>query len=280
MKKKHSGGGGANWMDTYGDMVTLLLCFFVMLYSMSNLDKEKWIALVQAFNPSATVEESATSQGSMASQNGQGLTQAQVDADIETLYEFMQNYVQQSGLNGQISVTKGNGYVFVSFDNTVFFDGNSYTLRDDGKAILDQVAQSISEVSESIDEIRVLGHTAQEVEDEPNNPTADRFLASNRAAVVTIYLQEKNVIDPARLVSVGYGQWRPISDNDTSQGRAQNRRVELLITGLNIENSMEDDITQYYTIRSGEDAALGGTEGAAGTSDGQTQPQTGSDQEG
>ncbi|WP_294550110.1 flagellar motor protein MotB [uncultured Pseudoflavonifractor sp.] len=280
MKKKHSGGGGANWMDTYGDMVTLLLCFFVMLYSMSNLDKEKWIALVQAFNPSATVEESATSQGSMASQNAQGLTQAQVDADIETLYEFMQNYVQQSGLNGQISVTKGNGYVFVSFDNTVFFDGNSYTLRDDGKAILDQVAQSISEVSESIDEIRVLGHTAQEVEDEPNNPTADRFLASNRAAVVTIYLQEKNVIDPARLVSVGYGQWRPISDNDTSQGRAQNRRVELLITGLNIENSMEDDITQYYTIRSGEDAALGGTEGTAGTSDGQTQPQTGSDQEG
>ena len=40
MKKKKSGGGGANWMDTYGDMVTLLLCFFVMLYSMSTLDKE------------------------------------------------------------------------------------------------------------------------------------------------------------------------------------------------------------------------------------------------
>ena len=51
MKKKKSGGGGANWMDTYGDMVTLLLCFFVMLYSMSTLDKEKWIALVQSFNP-------------------------------------------------------------------------------------------------------------------------------------------------------------------------------------------------------------------------------------
>ena len=280
MKKKHSGGGGANWMDTYGDMVTLLLCFFVMLYSMSTLDKEKWIALVQSFNPSETVEESTTSQGSTDSQDAQNLTQAQVDADIEELYQSMQNYIQQSGLDGQISVTKGSGYVFVSFDNTVFFDGNSYTLRDDGKAVLDQIAQSISAVSESIDEIRVLGHTAQEVADEPNNPTADRFLASNRAAVVTVYLQEKNVVDPARLVSVGYGQWRPVSDNDTSQGRAQNRRVELLITGLNIENSMGDDIAQYYTIRSGEDAALGGTEGAAGASGGQTQPQTGSDQEG
>lgn len=280
MKKKHSGGGGANWMDTYGDMVTLLLCFFVMLYSMSTLDKEKWIALVQSFNPSETVEQSTASQGSTDSQDEQSLTQAQVDADIEELYESMQSYIQQAGLDSQVSVTKGSGYVFVSFDNTVFFDGNSYTLRDDGKAVLDQIAQSISEVSESIDEIRVLGHTAQEVEDEPNNPTADRFLASNRAAVVTVYLQEKNVVDPARLVSVGYGQWRPVSDNESSQGRAQNRRVELLITGLDIENSVGDDIAQYYTIRSGEEEALGGAEGAAGASGGQTQSQTGSDQEG
>ena len=41
-RKKSSGGGGANWMDTYGDMVTLLLCFFVLLYSMSDIDKEKY----------------------------------------------------------------------------------------------------------------------------------------------------------------------------------------------------------------------------------------------
>ena len=63
-----------------------------------------------------------------------------------------------------------------------------------------------------------------------NNVTADRFLASNRATVVTIYLQEKDIIDPARLVSVGYGEWRPVSSNDTSAGRAENRRVELIVT--------------------------------------------------
>ena len=57
MKKKKSGGGGANWMDTYGDMVTLLLCFFVMLYSMSRMDENKWIALVQSFNPDYAVDE-------------------------------------------------------------------------------------------------------------------------------------------------------------------------------------------------------------------------------
>ena len=53
LKKKSGGGGGANWMDTYGDMVTLLLCFFVLLYSMSTIDSSKWQALVMSFNPMA-----------------------------------------------------------------------------------------------------------------------------------------------------------------------------------------------------------------------------------
>ena len=52
-KKKKRSEGGANWMDTYGDMVTLLLCFFVLLYSMSSIDSDKWELLVKSFNPDA-----------------------------------------------------------------------------------------------------------------------------------------------------------------------------------------------------------------------------------
>ena len=83
--------------------------------------------------------------------------------------------------------------------------------------------------------------------------------------MVTVYLQEKNIIDPARLVSVGYGQWRPVADNSTADGRAQNRRVELLVTGLDLQSGGGDDITQYYTMRSGEDSGLGsGVGGSSG----------------
>lgn len=274
MKKKRSGSGGANWMDTYGDMVTLLLCFFVMLYSMSTMDKAKWIALVESFNPDAVTEQNP------GGHEVSNMSQEQVDADIEQLYQSMQQYIQQEGMESQISVTKGSGYVFVSFDNTVFFDGDSYVLRDEGKVVLDQIAQSIAQVSEAVDEIRVLGHTAQEVADQPNDPTVDRFLATNRAAVVTVYLQEKNIVDPSRLVSVGYGQWRPVADNDNPEDRAKNRRVELLVTGLDVESGLGDDIAQYYTMRSGQDGATDGTAGDAGTSGGQTQTQTGSGQEG
>lgn len=274
MKKKHSGGGGANWMDTYGDMVTLLLCFFVMLYSMSSMDQQKWMALVESFNPDAS-----TQQTSGGSQSTDQLTQEQVDADIETLYQAMEQYVKQENLTSQVSITKGSGYVFVSFDDTVFFDGDSYVLLDEGKKILDQVAQSIAGVSESIDEIRVLGHTAQASADKPNRPEVDRFLATNRAAVVTVYLQEKNIIDPARLVSVGYGQWRPVADNSTADGRAQNRRVELLVTGLDLQSGGGDDITQYYTMRSGEDSGLGGGVSGSSGQEVQESTQTGSGQE-
>ena len=245
MRKKRS-GGGANWMDTYGDMVTLLLCFFVMLYSMSTLDQQKWIALVESFNPVAEAQHSG---GVGEDTAAEGLTQQQVDDDIEKLYQSMWEYIEEENLSTQISVTKGDGYVFVSFDNTVFFEGRRYTLRDEGKVVLDQIAQCIAEVSASVDEIRVLGHTAQEDGVNPNDPTADRFLASNRATVVTIYLQEKDIIDPARLVSVGYGEWRPVSSNDTSAGRAENRRVELIVTGLDLDDEAGDNITQYYTMR-------------------------------
>lgn len=252
-RNKKGGGGGANWMDTYGDMVTLMLCFFVMLYSFSTIDQQKWQNLVESLNPSTVeqIEQSVTQGGGFTpggSSESDKVTQEEVDQDIEQLYEAMKQYVEEIGMSDRISLGKGSGYVFVSFDDTVFFNGDSYVLLDEGKKILDNLALSISEISDSIDEIRVLGHTAQAATESANNPKTDRFLASNRATVVTVYLQEKNIIDPARLVSVGYGQWRPVADNSTADGRAENRRVEMIVTGLDLDSEDGDDITQYYTM--------------------------------
>lgn len=258
-RNKKSGGGGANWMDTYGDMVTLLLCFFVMLYSMSRVDESKWIALVQSFNPGYAVDEPSqiVVPGEIANEPvtdlPSALTQDQVEAALEGLYVSMSEYVASAGLQDMVSLSKGSGYVFISFDDTIFFDGDSSVLKDGGKAILDQIAVPLAEASGSINEIRVLGHTAQASPDRPNYVDVDRFLSSDRATVVTIYLQEKNIIDPARLVSVGYGQWRPIASNDTAETRAQNRRVELIISGIQPDSTEGDSLEQYYTIR-GEEA--------------------------
>ena len=149
-----------------------------------------------------------------------------------------------------MSITQGADYVFITFQDAVFFTGDSWELLDAGKQMLDQVAQAIAPQNDLIDELRVMGHTSQGDPNKANNPTVDRFLASNRAATVTVYLQEKNVIDPDKLVSVGYGQWRPIAGFDTDEERAKNRRVEILITGLN-PDSAENSVEKYFTIREG-----------------------------
>jgi len=230
-------------MDTYGDMVTLLLCFFVLLYSISTLDKQKWEKIVRSFNPDAILELEEAVDGNYED------SQDQIDTDIEQLFQNLKSYVSQQGQGENISVTKGSGYVFITFNEAVFFNGDSYVLREDGKKVLYDVGKMLGSVSNSIDEVRILGHTAQASPNELNNTVKDRSLSSDRATAALVYLQNMNILDPGRLISMGYGQWRPVASNDTVEGRAQNRRVEIIVAGKNIESSAGDSIVQYYSWR-------------------------------
>ena len=95
IKKKSGGGGGANWMDTYGDMVTLLLCFFVLLYSISTVDQNKWILLVQSFNKDALVNVDDQPLGPAGEDSDQGgddmptTLPEEIDQVMEELYDFL-----------------------------------------------------------------------------------------------------------------------------------------------------------------------------------------------
>ena len=277
IKKKSSGGGGANWMDTYGDMVTLLLCFFVLLYSMSTISEDKWKAIVQSFNPDSILEAQATAgtEGPIDDPtDGMGLDQIaagpeeitaqEVEDAMQALFEALKEYAEQHDMEDVIEVSKGDGYVFVSFADAVFFDGDSAVLRQDGMEILDVVIDALNPAAPYIDELRVMGHTAQAQADVPNAVAGDRRLASNRATNVLIYLQERCEIDPARLISVGYGQWRPVASNDTPETRWHNRRVELLISGKDVESALGDSLEQYTSLRTGEASLFAGAAENAG----------------
>ena len=118
--------------------------------------------------------------------------------------------------------------------------------------ILDGVSDMLSNVSGSIDEIRVQGHTAR-ARSGGNNVQRDRTLASQRATNVVVYLQENGcTVDPARLVSEGFGEWRPVAPNDTDENRAKNRRVEMIISGRDLEAELNGQgaIQQYYIAES------------------------------
>ena len=259
IKKKKSGGGGANWMDTYGDMVTLLLCFFVLLYSMSTISEDNWKAIVQSFNPTAVEDIRATTGAGGPDADNTGETghesveemQEQVEQDMQSLLQAIQEFVQQQNLQDAVTVSQDGGKIFITFSQSVFFDGESAVIRKEAYPILDGVSDMLSSVAESLDEVRVQGHTARAGQG-PNNVVNDRTLSSNRAANVIIYIQEHSVVPPSCLVSEGFGEWRPVAANDTAENRAKNRRVEMIVSGRDIEAEMEEQggIQQYIVMTS------------------------------
>lgn len=256
-KKGGGGGGGANWMDTYGDMVTLLLCFFVLLYSISTISQEKWMVFVKSFNRDSVTEydnpHGPSDVGDTSGGAGLPLPDMnnEVDEALDELYDYLVEYQESAAAADSISVSQGDDYVFISFDDAVFFDGNSSYLRQDGKAVLDILIPALTEAGPYIDELRVLGHTAQADPNKPNRPSTDRHLASDRATEVVVYLQEHisaNALHPGRLIAQGMGQWRNVAPNNNGENRAKNRRVELIISGRDLENEMTDSYQQYYTM--------------------------------
>ena len=251
-KKEREKPNDKAWMDTYSDMVTLLMCFFVLLFSMSSLDASKWKIIVKGFNPEAEStsqvvlipDENAPEPNAAMSDGGDSLTsdsggttlgsdsasssEMEIES-IEDLFEVMASYVAENQLQEDIKLFQGEDYTYIMFSNNVFFDGDSSVLRREGKDVLDTFAEVLGEVSDKISKIQVMGHTNQADPNKPNNVETDRFLSSNRAVEVLVYLQEKNVVAPSILESIGYGQHYPIGSFSDPEGRAKNRRVEIVI---------------------------------------------------
>ena len=246
-RKQKAPEEGASWMDTYGDMVTLLLCFFVLLYSISTVDAMKWELVVKSFNPKAEavsqiVMETEMNEEGMEVPGGTDVPLDEIE-DFEDLYYMLQEAIAENNLAGEVELEKGEGYTFINFRDNIFFDGDSAVLKDQGKGILDAFINALNSVSSTIGEIQVLGHTSQADPERPNNPVNDRVLSSERAARVAAYIHQNSLVDPKKIIAIGYGQHRPIAGFDTSEERAKNRRVEILITK---DDAVVQSLEEYY----------------------------------
>ncbi len=242
-KKQEENTG--EWLNTYADMVTLLLTFFVLLFACSNMDETKIQYIFQAFRVNGryvnTVvtqpNESQESEGSGNSESpdnkgGEG----ELPQSFDTLYTYLSEYIADKELGESVSLDQGAAHITIRFDDNVFFDGDSYRLKKEGKEVLDGIIPGLRAVEKSIQNIYVTGHTAYV----PNPTMSVWMLSSMRAVSVVDYLDLKETVDNTKYACYGYGPNRPIADNTTADGKRKNRRVELLILRNKEELDMND----------------------------------------
>lgn len=238
MRKKHSDeGGGESWLNTYADMVTLLLTFFAVLLSMSSVNQDKFNAFIRSFSglPEEVVEEIVNS-GVDNTEEGDVMLPAEFPADMNSLFEALSQYVQENNQEDAVSMSLVDDVIYIRFDSSIFFEPDQYILRPDSRPTLDFIGGALKQYEGSIKLVTIFGHTATV---EGNSPVSDWMLSGERAAVVASYFQNEKGFDDRKMVVLGYGNNYPIADNTTQAGRRANRRVELAIIGTNSSNKFD-----------------------------------------
>lgn len=239
-KKADDGGSNAGaWLNTYADMVTLLLTFFILLFSMSKMDSTKFNMLVKAFASDIDSSEKIVIQGEGPEDKPSGVPvpgspmDSQQIENLDDIFEALQEYIKANNLQESVLVDKGEDYVFIRFMDNMLFEPNSARLKPSDLEILNFVGYGIKSVEHMAEVVRIDGHTAAIPED-PNYAVSDRRLSSDRANAVLMHFEDVIGVNPTLLLQVGFGKWVPLNENKTEEEKQKNRRVEILISGRNL----------------------------------------------
>src|SRR6266849_83203 len=231
--KGHGDGGHENaerWLLTYADLITLLMVFFVVLYSMSSADSTKFkaisMALQQAFNLDVLKGQAATSIGDAAALPSPPVDNLIDDSQVPTVSRLeskIEAVVDGVAQSPDVSVSVDKEGVVIRLSGSYLFDSGRAELKPNSLTILDAVS---AELRLQANDIRIDGHTDSTPIDSPRYPT-NWELSVARALAVTRYLTESDSLPAGRLMAAGFGECRPLVPNDTRDHRAMNRRVEI-----------------------------------------------------
>ena len=233
-KKEEEHENLERWLLTYADLITLLLAFFIVMYSMSKVDAKKFGRMAAAFQSVLKGGASVLKGDSVVLPNddfGAGplrvgdlkLVQARVKRVADELREASKITTEMEDRGLVIHIT----------ENALFQSGKAY-LTPNAMKTLDGLAEVIRDVP---NDIRVEGHTDNSPINTPEFPS-NWELSTARATQVIKYLIEKHNLSPAKISAMGYAEYRPIFPNDSPESRAKNRRVDVII--LSPKNVLEE----------------------------------------
>lgn len=229
-----SGGGGNEWMATYADTVTLLLTFFVLLYSFSSVDAEKFQQIASAFqsvlsgNSGQTIFDFNMKNGDVPLVGETIETGLAKGGRENELYDKVRDYVQKNDLKESVTIKNDSKGVILELKDSILFETASADIKEDSKPILEKLNKLIINFPNSI---IVEGHT-DNVPIKNYKYDSNWELSTARAVNVLRYFVEVKKQDPDKFTAAGYGEYKPIFPNDTEEHRAKNRRVNIVIVSL------------------------------------------------
>ncbi|WP_106496880.1 flagellar motor protein MotS [Lentibacillus sp. Marseille-P4043] len=253
--KKSKNNGAPKWMVTYSDMVTLILVFFILLFSMSQVDSAKFDAISESFrnrmifdfypspvpmdNPTENTSDQESGKNSNEFENPTQLENkndrddegSQKEDSLSNLMKDVEEYLDKNKLNNVISASRTERGVVLVLQERILFDSGEAAILDSGKPFLNKIGTLLKRIP---NHVKVEGHTDSRPISNFRYPS-NWELSGARASSVIRYLIKQNNFDESRFSFVGYGDTKPIVPNDSEKNWSKNRRVEIVI----LENDAE-----------------------------------------
>ena len=211
-------GDKDRYLITYADLITLLLGLFIILYAISKIDSKKYEKVITAMGD---VFGSRTKIG-MVTQN---VPLTQPKPEESNLKAELAKLIQKSGYSKSIRLDENKRGITIHILDDILFSSGSADLTDGSLKVLNKLATILRELP---NDIRVEGHT-------DNVPINTKYFPSNwhlsvaRALNTAYYLIHDEALKPDKVSIVGYSEYKPIALNDSPEGRAENRRVDIVI---------------------------------------------------
>lgn len=215
----------SNWLTTYGDMMTLLLAFFVLLYSFSSINAEKFQTVIESLKGKLGVLEGGKTISSSELITAGAKSEKVSLQEFDRIHSKIAKYVENKNLEDKIKLEMTERGLTIRFTGKVLFDLGEARIKEGSYEILDKIAGIIDQVPT---QIMVEGHTDNLPINNSKYPS-NWELSTTRATNVVRYFIEHNEINPAKLLAAGYAKYKPIKPNDSPKNRASNRRVDVIV---------------------------------------------------